>query len=167
MAAAPDSRQPTLVHATAIAVHGRAALLRGPSGSGKSDLALRCLTLGVSPLLPHPALLVADDQVEIRDDGSGLEAAAPTTLRGLIEVRGLGIITVPVIAGPVPVRLIVDLVHPADIPRLPDPQPETVIRTRSLPLLLVAPFEAAAAQKVLLALLRTEPAGVPPGPAGG
>jgi len=46
---------PILVHATAIAIDGRAVLLRGPSGAGKSDLALRLIDAG--------ARLVADDQV--------------------------------------------------------------------------------------------------------
>ncbi len=153
MAAAPDSHGPSFVHATAIALHGSAALIRGPSGAGKSDLALRCLTLCVSPLIPYPAELVADDQVEITRDGTTLLTRAPATLAGMIEVRGLGIMTVPAVPGPVPLRLVVDLVARADIPRLPDPPSETVFRGQRLPLLLIDPFEAAAAQKVLLALL--------------
>lgn len=157
MAAAPDSHGPACVHATAIALHGSAALIRGPSGAGKSDLALRCLALTPSPLIPYPAQLVADDQVEITDGGAALLARAPAALAGLIEVRGLGIVTVPAASAPVAVRLVVDLVDRADIPRLPDPPLQTLFRGRRLPLLLVDPFEAAAAQKVLLALLAASP----------
>ncbi len=153
MAGAAERPGAVRLHATAIAVEHRAVLIRGPSGAGKSDLALRCLTLGVSPMIPCSASLVADDQVEVSLADGGLVASAPTTLHGLIEVRGLGIVSAPAVRGPVPVRLVVDLVRRADIPRLPDPPAETVICGHRLPLLLVDPFEAAAAQKVLLALL--------------
>src|SRR5689334_23520913 len=49
------------VHATAIALGGNAALIRGAPGSGKSDLALRCLAIAPTALVPCPASLVADD----------------------------------------------------------------------------------------------------------
>ncbi len=153
MAGAAESPGLERLHATAIALENRAVLIRGPSGSGKSDLALRCLTLGVSPLIPYAAKLVADDQVEVCISAIGLMASAPATLRGLIEVRGLGIVSAPSVAEPVPVRLVVDLAARAEIARLPDPPAETVVRGHRLPLLLVDPFEAAAAQKVLLGLM--------------
>lgn len=153
MAGAAERPGAVRLHATAIAVDDRAVLIRGPSGAGKSDLALRCLTLGVSPLIPCSARLVADDQVEISVTAGCLLASAPATLLGLLEVRGLGIVSAPAVPGPVPVRLAVDLTARAGIPRLPDPPGETVICGHRLPLLQVDPFEAAAAQKVLLALL--------------
>ena len=83
-----------LIHGTCVALGPHAALIRGRSGSGKSDLALRFLALppehGLEPLL------VADDQVwvERQKDGS-LVASAPSNLAGKIEVRGLGILEVP------------------------------------------------------------------------
>ncbi|TMJ62451.1 MAG: serine/threonine protein kinase [Alphaproteobacteria bacterium] len=69
---------PVLVHASAIAIDGRAVLLRGPSGAGKSDLALRLIDGG--------ARLVADDQVELRRAGERVLVTAPAAIAGLIEV---------------------------------------------------------------------------------
>ena len=82
------------VHATAIAVGDRAALIRGSSGSGKSDLALRCLGLGPSALVRGAVKLVSDDQVVLKHEGSCLRASAPPQLRGKLEIRGLGILEV-------------------------------------------------------------------------
>ncbi len=72
-----------LAHATCVLCGARgAALLRGPSGSGKSDLALRLIDGG--------AKLVADDQVVLTRRGAVLWAAPPTALADRIEVRGVG-----------------------------------------------------------------------------
>ncbi|WP_215425799.1 HPr kinase/phosphorylase, partial [Campylobacter jejuni] len=73
------------LHATAISVGGRAILIRGSSGSGKSDLAFRCLAVPVSQLNQAPARLVSDDQVLLRRQGLSLIASAPATLFGKIE----------------------------------------------------------------------------------
>jgi len=140
-----------LVHATAIAVGGRAVLIRGPSGSGKSDLALRCLACAPGPLLPGPAALVADDQVRIARVGGVLRASAPPTIAGRIEVRGLGILTVPYLAT-ADVVLAADLVSPAEIERLPDPLPPLSIMGIDVPIVRLAPFEASAPIKLFLAL---------------
>ena len=82
-----------LVHGTCVAFGAHAALLRGSSGSGKSDLALRFLALpadgGMAPRL------VADDQVVVEAQAGGLVVSAPDTLAGKLEVRGLGIMTLP------------------------------------------------------------------------
>lgn len=73
------------IHATAVALGpGRGVLILGPSGSGKSSLALRLMALG--------AQLVADDRVELMAEGGGLNARAPAVLRGRIEARGVGIL---------------------------------------------------------------------------
>jgi len=111
---------PTL-HGTCVAFAEGAVLLRGAPGSGKSDLALR--------LLSEPAgqaRLVADDRVCLTPDpGTGaLVAFGPESLRGLLEVRGIGI--VPLDAGcwvaRAPLVAVVDLVdRSAAEPRLPDP----------------------------------------------
>src|SRR5690606_13913494 len=84
-----------LVHGTAIALKGRAALIRGESGSGKSDLALRCVAQPASDLISGQALLVADDQVRAEVRGGKVHLSCPETIKGLIEVRGLGIVAVP------------------------------------------------------------------------
>ncbi len=97
------------LHATTIAIDGRAVLLCGPSGSGKSDLALRLMDRG--------ALLVSDDQTIIHRIHDGLTASAPATIAGLIEVRGIGIVAVPH-AGPVPVAMRVTL--GPDVVRMPE-----------------------------------------------
>lgn len=132
------------VHATCIALGGSGVLIRGPSGSGKSDLALR--------LIDDGAALVADDQVDVRAAAGALVAAAPETIAGLIEVRGVGIVRVPQ-TGPVPVALVVDLVGREAVERLPGPVSAT-IEGVDLPRIALCPFEASAPAKVRLALGR-------------
>ena len=148
-------------HGTAVAIGGNAVLIRGASGAGKSDLALRCLALAPTALIPGPAHLVADDRVELKREGQRLRAAAPAAIRGKLEVRGIGIITVPHVVS-AEVVLIADLVPPSMVERLPDPPARTDFMGLSLPLLRLAPFEAAAPIKLLLALAQTlqRPAGV-------
>lgn len=139
------------LHATAIAVGQRAIIIRGPSGSGKSDLALRCLTLPSSPLIASTARLVADDQVLVTRDGVSLTVSAPQALLGRLEVRGLGILEVD----PSPEAkaiLIVDLVEKATIDRYPDPWPTADLLGLTLPRLYVSAFEASAPLKLLAAL---------------
>lgn len=87
-----NSDAETRVHATLVAIAradgGRAgALLFGPPGAGKSEIALRLIETG--------ALLVADDQVELTLGDGGLWGAAPKALAGLIEVRGVGLVRLP------------------------------------------------------------------------
>ena len=141
------------LHATAIAANGRAALIRGASGAGKSDLALRCLALAPSGLLPHPVRLVADDRVLLVASGGRLLARAPDAIRGLIEVRGLGIVELPAEIE-AELRLVVDLVARGEIERLPDPAARVELRGHRLPALALAPFEASSPVKLLLALAR-------------
>ncbi|WP_114395446.1 HPr kinase/phosphorylase [Oleisolibacter albus] len=148
------------IHATCVSLSGAGVLLRGRSGAGKSDLALRLIEGG--------ARLVADDRVDLARQGDRLLAACPAPLAGLLEVRGLGILPVPA-DGPTPVLLLVDLVPPADVPRLPEPQDEEICGV-TLPRLSLAPFEASAAAKLRLAAatamaqISTEPG--TPSPAG-
>ena len=98
------------LHASCVAVDGRGLLILGPSGSGKSSLALQMIGLG--------AALVADDQVDVTCAGDALVAAAPPALAGLIEARGVGMLRAGPVAS-VPLHLAVDLGQPAS-PRLPD-----------------------------------------------
>jgi serine kinase of HPr protein (carbohydrate metabolism regulator) len=140
-------------HATAVALAGHAALIRGAPGSGKSDLALRCLSLAPTALIASPATLVADDYVILARKGERLMAETPLTIAGKIEVRGLGIVTVPYAAS-AEVVLVAELVAPAAIERYPDPAPATELMGVRLPLLHIAPFEASAPVKLLLALIQ-------------
>src|SRR5262249_56480335 len=93
------------IQATCVAVDGHGLLLRGPPGSGKSDLALRLIDSG--------ARLVADDGVELRREGlcllARLPSTAPDSVRGRIELRGLGILPAPSVTE-APLVLVIDLV---------------------------------------------------------
>jgi serine kinase of HPr protein (carbohydrate metabolism regulator) len=141
------------VHATSVALRTssrqpwRAVLLRGPSGSGKSDLALRLLHAG--------GRLVADDQTHVAPRGKSLIASPPVAIAGRIEVRGLGIVELPRsrLLARAPVALLVDLVPPEAIERLPEPARE-VQQGVALPVVSLAPFEASAVVKLLLAFDR-------------
>jgi HPr kinase/phosphorylase len=109
--------EPPTVHACAVLVGARALLIRGPSGSGKSQLALRLITAAQSGLLPF-ARLVADDRLRLEPCHGRLLARAPDTLAGLIEVHGLGIRQLP--HEPVAViGSVVELAAP-DAQRLPE-----------------------------------------------
>ncbi|WP_342351761.1 HPr kinase/phosphatase C-terminal domain-containing protein [Pseudooceanicola antarcticus] len=88
------------MHASCVALQGRAVLILGASGSGKSSLALELMSRG--------AALVADDRVILTREGSRLIARAPETLSGMIEARGVGLLGAAP-AGPQPVQLVVDL----------------------------------------------------------
>jgi len=136
---------------TAIALAGNAVLIRGASGAGKSDLALRCLALAPTALTAGPAMLVADDYVTVTRTGERLICEAPATIRGKLEVRGLGIVTVPC-AESAELVLVADLVAPEQIARFPDPAPMTELGGVKLPLIHIAPFEASAPVKLMVAL---------------
>lgn len=151
----------TIVHGTAIAIDGNAVLLRGPPGAGKSDLALRALSLPIGSV-PTPAFeLVADDQVAVRRDAGGLTVAAPATLKGLLEVRGVGILAVPS-TGSARLLLLADLTTADRVDRLPDPWPTEMLLGIRLPVLRIAPFEASAPLKLALALTRRPWVGMSP-----
>lgn len=149
------------VHATAIAAGPHAALIFGPPGSGKSDLALRCLAVAPFALSPHPARLVADDQVLLQREGNSVFATAPAALLGKLEVRGVGIVDLAP-APPTRVTLAVELVAPGVLERFPDPWPRRDILGLSVPILQLWAFECAAAAKILIAL--SNPALAPPRP---
>jgi HPr kinase/phosphorylase len=130
-----------LVHATTVAIGGRAVLLRGTSGSGKSDLALRLIDAGAR---------LVDDQSELWRDGDADLVRAPEPIAGMIEVRGVGIMRVKPLSV-APLALIVDLVALQHVERLPEPSSETIFGL-AIPLVALAPFEASAPIKLRLAL---------------
>jgi serine kinase of HPr protein (carbohydrate metabolism regulator) len=131
------------VHASTVAIGGLAVLISGPSGSGKSDLALRLLDRGFA--------LVSDDQTIVRRDGERLIAAAPPNIAGKLEVRGIGIVEMERLDN-VPVALIVELT--SDIQRLPDDSRERLLLGVALPLVSIDATTASAPSKVALALDR-------------
>ncbi len=110
-----------LVHATTVAITGRGVMLRGPSGSGKSELALQLMEETGSGLgnVDLRAELVADDQTEIFERNGTLWVRCPNTILGLMEIRGLGIIKArPHL--PCPLALVVDLQPAETIERMPE-----------------------------------------------
>ena len=131
------------LHASTVASNGRAVLVTGPSGSGKSDLALRMLDRGFA--------LVSDDQTIVKRDGDRLIASAPPTIAGKLEIRGIGIVELDRIDN-VPVALIVELT--SDIERLPDDCRERQILGVRLPFITIDAMTASAPAKVALALDR-------------
>jgi len=131
------------LHASTVALDGRAVLISGPSGSGKSDLALRLLDRGF--------VLVSDDQTIVRKDGDRLIATAPPTIAGKLEVRGIGIVEMDRTEN-LPIALAVELT--SEIQRLPDDRRERLILGVHLPLISINAAEASAPSKVALALNR-------------
>lgn len=130
------------INATTVAFEGHGVLLRGPTGSGKSDLALR--------LLGEGGHLVADDYTEVEREGERLIAHAPSTIAGLLEVRGVGILRVTPVSPAVLVAC-VDLVARGMVERMPEDSTVLVGKTgRHLPLFRLVAFEASAAAKVRL-----------------
>lgn len=135
------------VHATCVTFSRSAALIRGPSGVGKSDLALRFLFLSRrGPAAVEAPMLVADDQVILARSGTTLLAQAPEAIRGKIEVRGVGIVQVKHVLEAEVVAL-VDLVAPQEVERMPEPPREQVLGV-SIPVFKLTPFEASAPIKL-------------------
>jgi HPr kinase/phosphorylase len=132
------------LHGTAVAIEGQGLLLRGPSGSGKSDLALRLVDGG--------AKLIADDRVRIERRGTALwimmPSGIPDSLRHKIEIRGLGIASLPGLAE-APLALAVDLVPSLAPERLPRAQICHYLGI-DLPLIAIDPFVISAAAKLRL-----------------
>ena len=139
------------VHATSVAIktggRWRGVLLRGPSGSGKSDLALRLIDGG--------ARLIADDQTHLAKKGRALIASPPPVLAGMIEVRGIGIVKLPRgrLLAAAPLALLVDLARADAIERMPEPAYE-MVQDVELSRLILSPFEVSAVAKLRLALAR-------------
>jgi HPr kinase/phosphorylase len=130
------------LHATCVQIGATGVLLLGPSGSGKSDMALRLIDGG--------ALLVADDQVHIERRGERLLGRAAGALAGLIEVRGVGILKMAHCAQS-PISLAVELAPDERPARLPDTLGWSLLGI-DLPRLRLDPRAPSACAKVRLAL---------------
>lgn len=133
-----------LVHqASAVVIDGRALLIEGPPGSGKSSLVLALIDRGAG--------LIGDDAVTLARAGETLIASAPPNIAGLLEVRGIGLVRLPV-AGPAPVALVLEL-GGAVPDRLPDtPLPCRTIAGVAVPVLRFDPGTIAPAQRAEWAL---------------
>lgn len=129
------------LHASSVAIGGRAVLLSGPSGAGKSDLALRLIDRG--------ATLISDDYTVITWVDGRLEATAPPTITGMMEVRGIGLVDMPRVDF-ARVALMIDLRQ--DIDRMPGDPEMRSIAGADVPVVRLSAFEASAPIKVELAL---------------
>jgi serine kinase of HPr protein (carbohydrate metabolism regulator) len=129
------------LHASCVAIGDYAVLITGASGSGKSDVALRLIDRG--------ARLVSDDYTIIRRDGSVLYASPPETIQGKIEVRGIGIVTMPHV-GNTPIAMLVEL--DSEVARMPEAGTARAIAGLMLSSMAAAPFEHSTPIKIELAL---------------
>lgn len=134
------------LHASTVAIGGRAVLIEGRSGSGKSDLALRLIDRG--------AQLVSDDYTLVMRRSDTLYARAPGTITGRMEIRGIGIVAVPAVAD-VPVALVVRI--DGEVLRMPERRMRRIagIAVREL---VLEPFPASAPIKIEWALKGDVPA---------
>lgn len=135
------------VHGTSIVIDGRGVLIRGPSGAGKSDLALRLIDRGAS--------LLSDDYTYVLHQEGAVIGRATPSIAGLIEVRGLGIMTLPFTAE-APLALVVRVLtkDEAQPERMPDALAMQRLCGIDLPVLPVHGLEASAPIKIELALRR-------------
>ena len=131
------------IHATTIDIDGSGVLLSGPSGSGKSDLALRLIDGG--------ARLVADDRADLALGDGHLVASAPREIAGRMEVRGLGVLEKDAVPQTV-LTLVVELVDPENVERVPK-QATTTLLGVDVPVVRLHAFEASAAAKIRAVLM--------------
>lgn len=129
--------------ATRLAGRWRGALIEGPSGTGKSDLALRMMVSGFR--------LVADDRVVVWTSGGRLFGRSPEPLRGLLEARGVGIIPAPPLDFCQVTLLVACRRGPDEVERMPESRPET-LEGVAIPRIELWPFEAAGPAKLRRAL---------------
>ena len=134
----------TNIHASCIKWKDNGILFVGDSGVGKSDLCLRFI-------LNHQAILVADDRVDLIASEQKITASCPDSIRGLLEVRGIGIKKVP-FAENVSLNIVVKIVKtPQEIERLPEPTFWDFEGIR-LPLVNVWSGDVSAVEKIIAAL---------------
>ncbi len=103
--------KPLLLHGTCVEIKGKAVLITGAPGVGKSSLALQLMDRG--------ALLIADDQTLITLEEGVLITSSPPALKGLMEVRGVGICPFPY-QEKAPLALCVEIYEDRELERLPE-----------------------------------------------
>ena len=130
------------VHGTSVSIDGDGVLFRGPSGSGKSDLALRMINYG--------AQLVSDDQVCLMRRNDNIFMSSPPTIRNSMEVRGIGIVNT-VAQKEAPLILVLNMLPNNAASRMPIWQLCTFLDIK-VPAVEFAPFEISAHLKVKLAI---------------
>ena len=136
----------TRVHATAVALNGRAALIIGVAGSGKSDLALRLLDRGWD--------LIADDAVDLAASHGRLVAMAPAGANGRIAVRGIGITTAQMAIPSAALSIVVTMTYHPLADTLVCPDRYGPVCGLFLPQVALFPFEPSAVIKLSLAMAR-------------
>lgn len=132
-----------LLQASAVAIGGRALAIEGPPGSGKSSLALALIDRG--------AQLIGDDGVTLTRKDGALIASPPPNIDGLIELRGVGLFTLP-LAPPCPLALVLSLGETGE--RLPQSLAQRTFLGISVPVLPFEPGTAAPAVRAEWALAK-------------
>ena len=143
-----------LIHATCLALGDKGILIIGPPGSGKSDLALRLIDSSGSGIGTEvmTAKLVSDDQTLVTRRGDLLFGTSPATIRGKLEIRGVGVVDVP-FQRETPVSLIVSLKPVTQIERMPPKTSKSPLYCGiSLPEISIDPASASASARVHAAL---------------
>lgn len=132
------------IYASCVSYYGKGILIRGKSGSGKSDLCLRLI-------MNKGCLLVGDDRIDIFEKKGKLKAYGIKTIANTLEVRGIGLAHFPAKKSEI-INLVVDLEEDFNkIERYPEPEYEEIEGVK-IPKIRVHPFEASAAEKIILAL---------------
>src|ERR1700722_19738200 len=132
-----------LINATCVAIDNKGVLIAGPPGAGKSDLALRLIDSG--------AKLVSDDQTELRIAKGVLVAAPQKSIKGLFEIRHVGLIRMPHAASaPVTLYIELALLH-EKLERLPE-RDEMLLLDHPVRRLKLPAFAASTPSKIKAAL---------------
>ena len=131
-----NGKPTAIVQASVVAIDGRALMLDGPPGSGKSSLALALIGCG--------AQLIGDDGVTLTRDGDTIMASPPPNIAGLLEIRGVGLVEMP-LAAPTPLALILTLGEAGA--RLPKMAGERDVLGLAIPHLAFEPGSIAPAER--------------------
>lgn len=138
-------------HGTAVQINGKGILLRGASGSGKSSIAMRLLDNCI--LNNTSGFLIADDRVYLKSHNNVLYVSCPDNLHGLIEIRGLGIVTLNYLKE-AKLDLVVDLVPQEAFERYPHHDAQTATLATTLGDVTIARIQIVERNPDALAIIR-------------